>query len=78
MIIIMMMTTTMMMMMMTMTMTMLMLLMMMIIIIIGVLRTISKNAKTWHGKLDTLDIVGSAQLPTILGTARILRKMLCF
>ena len=77
MIIIMMMTTTMMMMMMTMTMTMLMLLMMMIIII-GVLRTISKNAKTWHGKLDTLDIVGSAQLPTILGTARILRKMLCF
>ena len=47
-------------------------------IVIGALGTISKNAKTWHGKLDIADIVGSAQLSAILGTAHILRKVLCF
>eukprot|EP00795_Rhopilema_esculentum_P012335 gene12335-2985_t len=36
--------------------------------------TISKNAKTWHRKLDIPDIVGSTQLSAILGTAHILRK----
>ena len=49
-----------------------------ITIVIGALGTISKNAKTWHGKLDTADIVRSAQLSAILGTAHILRKVLCF
>ena len=29
-------------------------------IVIGALGTISKNAKTWHGKLDIPDIVESA------------------
>ena len=44
-------------------------------IVIGALGTVSKNAKTWRGKLDILDIVGSAQLSTILGTAHIFRKV---
>ena len=43
-------------------------------IITGALGTISKNAKSWHEKLKILDIVGSAQLSAILGTAHILRK----
>ncbi|XP_037776983.1 uncharacterized protein LOC119573955 [Penaeus monodon] len=47
-------------------------------VVIGALGTISKNAKTWHGKLDIPDIVGSAQLSEILGTAHLLRKVLCF
>ena len=46
-------------------------------IVIGALGTVSKNAKSWHGKLDIPDIVGSAQLSAILGTAHILRKVLC-
>ena len=49
-----------------------------IIIVIGALGTISKNAKSWHEKLKIPDIVGSAQLSAILGTAHILRKVLCF
>ena len=44
---------------------------------IGTLGTASKNAKSWHGKLDIPDIVGSTQLSAILGTAHILRKVLC-
>ena len=47
-------------------------------IVIGALGTVSKNAKIWHGKLNISDIVGSAQLSGILGTAHILRKVLCF
>ena len=47
-------------------------------IVIGALGTVSKNAKTWHGKLNISDIVGSAQLSAILGRAHILRKVLCF
>ncbi|XP_069977673.1 uncharacterized protein [Penaeus vannamei] len=43
----------------------------------GALGTISKNAKTWLGKLDIPDIIGSAQLSDILGTAHMLRKVLC-
>ena len=31
-------------------------------IVIGALGTVSRNAKSWHGKLDILDIVGSTQL----------------
>ena len=38
-------------------------------IVIGALGTDSRNAKSWHGKLDTPDIVGSTQLLAILGTA---------
>ena len=49
-----------------------------ILIVIGALGTISKNKKTWHGKLDIPDVVGSAQLSTILGTAHILQKVLYF
>ena len=47
-------------------------------IITGALGTISKNAKSWHEKLKMPDIIGSAQLSTILGTAHILQKVLCF
>ena len=47
-------------------------------IVIGALGTISKNAKSWHEKLKIPDIIGSAQLSAILGTAHILRKVLCF
>ena len=46
-------------------------------ILIGTLATVSRNAKSWHGKLDIPDIVGSTQLSAILGTAHILRKVLC-
>ena len=46
-------------------------------IVIGALGTISKNAKTWYGKLDLPDIIGSAQLSAMLGTAHVLRKVLC-
>ena len=46
-------------------------------IVIGTLGTVSRNAKSWHGKLDIPDIVGSTQLSAILGTAHILRKVLC-
>ena len=49
-----------------------------ILIVIGALGTISKNKKTWHGKLDIPDVVGSAQSSTILGTAHILQKVLYF
>ena len=45
-------------------------------IVIGTLGTVSRNAKSWHGKLDIPDIVGSTQLSAILGTAHILRKVL--
>ena len=41
------------------------------------LRTISKNGKTWCRKLHLHDIIGSAQLSAILGTAHMLRKVLC-
>ena len=46
-------------------------------IVIGTLGTISRNAKSWHGKLDIPDIVGSTQLSAIHGTAHALRKVLC-
>ena len=46
-------------------------------IVIGTLGTVSRNAKSWHGKLDIPDIVGSTQLSAILGTAYILGKVLC-
>ena len=46
-------------------------------IVISTLGTVSRNAKSWHGKLDIPDIVGSTQLSAILGTSHILRKVLC-
>ena len=46
-------------------------------IVIGTLGTVSRNAISWRGKLDIPDIVGSTQLSAILGTAHILRKVLC-
>ena len=45
-------------------------------IVIGALGTISKNAKTWYGKFDLPDRIGSALLSAILGTAHVLRKVL--
>ena len=39
-------------------------------IVISALGSISKDAKTWFGKLDV-------QLSAILGTAHLLRKVLC-
>ena len=46
-------------------------------IVIGTLGAVSRNAKSWHAKFDIPDIVGSTQLSAILGTAHILRKVLC-
>ena len=46
-------------------------------IVIGAHGTISKNAKVWYGRLSLPDIFGSVQLSAILGTAHILRKVLC-
>ena len=46
-------------------------------IVIGALGSISKSAKTWFGKLDVPDFLGSVQLSAILGTAHLLRKVLC-
>ena len=46
-------------------------------IVIGTLGIVSRNAKSWHGKLDIPDIVGSTQLSAILGTAHVMRKVLC-
>ena len=46
-------------------------------ILIGALGSISKGAKTWFGKLDVPDFLGSVQLSDILGTAHLLRKVLC-
>ena len=45
-------------------------------IVIGTLGTVSRNAKSWHVKLDIPEIVGSTQLSAILGTAHVLRKVL--
>ena len=46
-------------------------------IVIGALGSVSKGAKTWFGKLDVPDFLGSVQLSAILGTALLLRKVLC-
>ena len=46
-------------------------------IVIGALGSISKSAKTWFGKLDVRDFLESVQLSAILGTAHLLRKVLC-
>ena len=46
-------------------------------IVIGALGSISKGEKTWFGKLDVPDFHGSVQLSAILGTAHLLRKVLC-
>ena len=46
-------------------------------IMIGALGTILKNAKAWLRRLSLPDIFGSVQLSAILGTAHILRKVLC-
>ena len=46
-------------------------------IMIGALGSISKGAKTWFGKLDVPDFLGSVQLLAILGTAHLLWKVLC-
>ena len=48
-----------------------------ILIVIGALGSISKCAKTWFGKLDVPDFLGSVQLSAILGTAHLLRKVFC-
>ena len=41
------------------------------------LGSISKGAMTWFGKLDVPDFLGGVQLSAILGTAHLLRKVLC-
>ena len=46
-------------------------------IMIGALGSISEGAKTWFGKLDVPDFLGSVQLSAILGTAHLSRKVLC-
>ena len=46
-------------------------------IVIGALGSISKGGKTWFGKLDEPVFLGSVQLSPILGTAHLLRKVLC-
>ena len=39
--------------------------------------SISKRAKTWYDKLGVPEFIGSVQLSAILGTAHLLRKVLC-
>ena len=39
-----------------------------ILMVIDTLGTVSKNAKSWHGKLDIPDIIGSTQLLVILSS----------
>ena len=46
-------------------------------IVIGALGSISKCANTWYGKLGVPEFLGSVQLSALLGTAHILRKVLC-
>ena len=46
-------------------------------IVIGALGTVSKNAEVWSAKLSLPDFFRSARLSAILGTAHILRKVLC-
>ena len=46
-------------------------------IVIGAFGNISKGAKTWFGKVDVPDFLGSVQLSAILGVAHLLRKVLC-
>ena len=46
-------------------------------IMTGVLGSASKGAKTWFGKLEVPDLLGSVQLLAILGTAHLLRSVLC-
>ena len=41
------------------------------------LETISKDARTWHEKLGIPDIIVSAQPSAILGTAYVLKKVIC-
>ena len=47
-------------------------------IVIGAIASISKRAKTWYDKLGVPEFIGSLQLSAILGTAHLLRKVLCF
>ena len=46
-------------------------------IVIGALGGISKRSKAWYCKLGVPDFLGSVQLSAILGTAHLLRKVLC-
>ena len=46
-------------------------------IMIGALGSIWKCAKTWYGRLGVPDFLGSVQLSVILGTAHVLRKVMC-
>ena len=45
-------------------------------IVVGALGTTSKSTRTWHRQIDLPDVIGSMQLAAILGTTRILRKVL--
>ena len=45
-------------------------------VVIGALGSYSKNVKTWTEKLKIANILDSAQLSAILGTAHVLRKVL--
>ena len=46
-------------------------------IVIGALGSKSKSSKAWFCKLVVPDFLGSVQLSAILGTAHLLRKVLC-
>ena len=46
-------------------------------VVIGALGSISKGGKTRFGKLDLPEFLGSVQLSAILGTAHLLRNVLC-
>ena len=49
-----------------------------IVIVFGALASISKDARTWQEELGIPDIIGRAQTLAILGTAYLLREVLCF
>jgi len=46
-------------------------------IVADALVAISKDARTWHEKLGIPDIIVSAQPSAMLGTAYVLKKVIC-
>jgi len=48
-----------------------------IAIVIGAIGSTSKRAKAWYDKLGVPEFIGSVKLSAILGTAHLLRKVLC-
>ena len=46
-------------------------------IVVGLLGVVTKDLTHWLGKIGVGDVVGGLQTSAIIGTAAILRKVLC-